>query len=324
MGLVFGVYRLWDLERDERGSVDRLRVGVIQVDPSFTDSIEKMRKRSDGLEGELDLMLWPESTLGTYVKGVESVEAMRADLDVSRPPFVDTTGVKGLKSWLLVGGRTVAEGAEEEGPFYQTAYLIDGEGKIADRYHKRHLIPIGEYVPGETWFRELHDWAQLTEFTISGTSPDPVRMGVHRLGVLICYEDTVPSAARKTVVAGAEVLICLINASAFEHPLALVQHRRLAQLRSVENRRTMIRCAGTGETCVLSPTGRMVSRLPVIEEGSLEIQVPLRSGWTLYQWVGHWLQAGSLGVTLFGMMMGLFRRRKGADGETQKEKALGG
>lgn len=209
-----------------------------------------------------------------------------------------------MNHWLLVGGRTFEKHTSEEGPYKQTAFLIDPCGHIIDRYSKRHLIPIGEYVPFEKSYPQLHYWAQLTEYIAVGDSDKPVSYRAQdpeksaKIGVLICYEDLIPSAARKTVSHGADLLVCLINASAFEHPAALVQHRRLAQLRSVENRRYFVRCAGTGQSCSITPTGQIQQDLPLLEEGSMVTKVYLLRSQTLYTRLGYFFPYLFLACTL--------------------------
>ena len=78
------------------------------------------------------------------------------------------------------------------------------------------------------------------------------------------------------------MLISMINGSAFESPYTLRQHRLLSQLRSIECRKYFLRCAATGETCVISPTGEIVDRLPLHCNGSLLASVALLEGETLF------------------------------------------
>lgn len=68
---------------------------------------------------------------------------------------------------------------------------------------------------------------------------------------------------------GNDVLVSLINGSSFDSPYTLWQHRMLSQMRALETRRYFIRCAATGETCIISPLGEIESRLPVQQEGTL-------------------------------------------------------
>jgi apolipoprotein N-acyltransferase len=107
-----------------------------------------------------------------------------------------------------------------------------------------------------------------------------------RLGVMLCYEDMVPGAAMSLVRNSANVLVSLINGAAFTQPLTLAQHRLLAQLRTVESRRCLVRCAATGETCVISPIGTILARLPLHTKEVLTAEVPLLEGQTLYRLIG--------------------------------------
>jgi apolipoprotein N-acyltransferase len=267
-----------------------IRLGVVQIDPSYVESPQRLREASDQLEQPIDLYVWPESTIGTYSTEVRSLSDMVKDIAVSKPPFVPHEYAENLPNWLLVGGRTFQPGQAEEGPFWQTAFLIDKTGHIQHTYSKRHLIPIGEFVPYEKQFPFLHDWAQLSEYIEVGKSDAPVTMdnGL-RVGVLICYEDLIESAARRTSMEGAQLLVSLINASAFETPEALEQHRRLSLFRSIENRRCFVRCAGTGVSCFISQTGRELQRLGPMEQGQFVANVPLLDNWTIYQYGGYWL-----------------------------------
>ena len=45
-----------------------------------------------------------------------------------------------------------------------------------------------------------------------------------KVGVLVCYEDTVPAAVREEVVLGAELLVGLADLRAFRDPTSLNQH----------------------------------------------------------------------------------------------------
>ncbi len=286
--LVFGWYRLASFEDSER-EWDTIRVGVAQFDPRYIDATKKMRLASEQLQ-PVDLLLWPESTLGTYSTAVKGLDEIRRDIKIAHMPFLDWKQARGLGAWLLAGGKTFEPGASVEGPYYQTAYLVDTDGEFRGRYYKRALMPIGEYMPLEHKFPELHDWAQLSQQAAWGTSDTPLKVkdGVP-VGVLLCYEDIVAEMSRRSVAEGAELLVSLINASAFEDPLALEQHLRLATLRSVENRRTLIRCSGTGVSACIAPTGKVLTQLPTHTEGQFAVDAQLNSGRTIYNRVGYLL-----------------------------------
>lgn len=277
-----------ELQIAESHQPNAIQIGVVQIDPSYTESTEKMRREIDKFSQGTDLIVLPESTLGTYSSEIQSLDQITRGIRVARAPFINVEPLQGLRSDLLVGGKSFAPGAAEEGPYQQTAFVIGHDGGIRSRYFKRYLLPIGEYAPLESLFPQFHDWVQLGHYIKAGESAAPVELSSGaKIGVLVCYEDTVADASRTTVAEGAEVLVCIINGSAFESPVALEQHRRLSMLRAVENRRPFLRCAATGASCYISPTGEQLRSLPHFTEGSFQASVARLNRLTIYTQVGY-------------------------------------
>src|SRR5262249_22308093 len=154
----------------------------------------------------------------------------------SRHPHCDLPRYAVPDSFLLASGRTYRADTPEDGPYRNTAFLINESQEILGTYVKRSLLPWGEYVPGEEWIPALRDLANLDFIREAGDDPTPLvtERGL-RIGAMICYDDTAPRNARETVAAGAELLTVQVNASDYQNPVALRQHCLLAQLRAVEN-----------------------------------------------------------------------------------------
>ena len=104
------------------------------------------------------------------------------------------------------------------------------------------------------------------------------------------------------VVGAAVLIVSLIQGTAFESPLTLVQHQRLAALRAVENRRYFVRCASTGITCVITPTGKIAARLPPQIEGTLMSEVALIRCQTPYNQAGDWLPFVCTALAIWGLV----------------------
>jgi apolipoprotein N-acyltransferase len=264
-------------------------IAAVQEDPSYVDSIQKMRAATDALQEPFDLVCWPESTLGTLSTDLVSLADTEAVLNASMPPKVDVTPMIGLTKPLIAGGRSFDGLPSNTIPQHQTAFVIDSTGGVLGHYHKRRLMPLGEYVPGETRWSWLHDWFQLNEYIIPGTQADPILMPDQaRVGILVCFEDIIPEVARTTVECGAEVLVCIINASAFENSVALEQHMHLARLRAIENRRHLVRVAGTGVTCVIGPSGEIAKSVDVLSSSAFVAKAERISTLTLFTRLGNW------------------------------------
>lgn len=221
-------------------------------------------------------MCWPECSGGSYEAGLDSLADPTAVVAASRPPARGLRPLEDPCCHLLFGGQTFVGHPERPRSIHQSAILLDPSQAIVGRYHKRRLMPFGEYVPGSDIFPDLDRHFPMQERMTEGAHATVLHCGSGaRLGVLLCYEDMIPGAAHSLVAESANSVVSLINGSAFTAPLTLRQHRLLSQLRSVECRRALARCAATGETCLISPVGTISARLPLHVSDTLLVDVPL-------------------------------------------------
>lgn len=286
--LAYGQVRLAQLEGWLARQPAR-RIGLVQIDPALVGSEDKLRQASLAVHQTLDWLCWPETALGTYCETLRDFRDPDQVRELSRDSQRSLAPAAGLTCPLLAGGRLYGPQAGSEGPYAMAALLIGPDQQIWGKYRKRTLMPLGEYVPGQQWLPALRHWATIADELTPGNDPRPlVTPRGERLGVLLCYEDTLPEHARTTVACGAQLLVSLIQGTAFEHPRTLVQHQRLAVLRAVENRRYFARCASTGLTCLIAPTGRVLGRLPLSAEGVLQGPVVLLDHRTPFSRSGEW------------------------------------
>lgn len=277
----------WQDRMDTAPSLDAL---VVQTDPSPDDALpmlQDLTQRACRAPGEApELICWPECSGGSYEVSLEGFGDDARLKERSRKP----ERLRPLQSppcALLLGAQSYAGPGDRPVTIYQSALLVDGAERIAGRYHKRYLMPFGEYTPCATWIPWLKEAFPMKEELTAAQDACVLATGDKaRIGVMLCYEDIVPSAASSQTRAGANVLISLINGSAFNDPLALAQHRMLAQMRAVECRRSFIRCAATGETCVITAVGAIQSRLRTDSVDVLRARVPLLEETSIFCRIG--------------------------------------
>jgi len=199
----------------------------------------------------LDLVIWPETALPDDVRNSEPSYSLVWSLC--------TNGTE-----ILTGSLDISTLDTGEPLYFNSAFLFDTEGRITGEYDKRHLVAFGEFVPGQSWIP--FDWQMALGFPLS------ISEGKHGavfhstenkipLSPLICFEDMLPHLARADVRQGARLLVNLTNDAWFDDSVAPRQHMRNAVLRAVENRVPLIRAANTGVTCVINPSGKVVSFL---------------------------------------------------------------
>jgi len=80
------------------------------------------------------------------------------------------------------------------GIYHNTAVVFDNDGRVAGKYRKMH-------IPDDPGFYEKF------YFTPGDLGFEPIDTSVGRLGVLICWDQWYPEAARLMALKGAEILI---------------------------------------------------------------------------------------------------------------------
>lgn len=80
------------------------------------------------------------------------------------------------------------------GLYHNTAVVLDADGSIAGKYRKMH-------IPDDPGFYEKF------YFTPGDLGFEPIKTSVGKLGVLVCWDQWFPEAARLMAMAGTELLI---------------------------------------------------------------------------------------------------------------------
>lgn len=286
-------YGVWAMQAWSTRMADapKISVALVQVDPSRDDSIDALQRISreacEGRDRPFDLICWPECSGGSYADSLRSFADPERIFEESREPQRGLRPLADPVCPLLFGGKIYNGYPERPNDIYQSAILVDDAERIVGCYHKRHLMPFGEYVPGTDYWPQLRHYFPMDDNLDVGPEATVLALGDKaRLGVMLCYEDMVPGAAESLVDNSANVLLSLINGSSFKATLTLLQHRLLSQMRAVENRRSLLRCAATGETCLISPLGTIPARLPLNVEDVLVAEVPLIEARTVASRIG--------------------------------------
>jgi len=234
------------------------RVALVQPNVPQTlkwdDEADKQARRDlrmltlDAAAAKPDLIVWPETAL------------------TSGPGF--DTASAGLVQDLIKTGKTpMLIGTLERDPFeprlYFNAALLVSPDTAETAYHKRHLVPFGEFVPFDKTFPALKKLTPIGENFGTGKGAQLLKAGGGnvQIGTLICFEDIFSEVARESARAGADVLVNITNDGWFKESHQQRQHAANAAFRAVENRLPLVRCCNNGYTCVIDPTGKVSASL---------------------------------------------------------------
>ena len=171
-----------------------IKVGIIQQ--HNTSDIADNRRRLCDKVRELaakgaDLIVNQELHDSLYFCQTESVDC--CDLAIDLPSETTETYSKLAKECRVVLVTSIFE-RRAPGLYHNTAIVYDTDGSEAGRYRKMH-------IPDDPAYYEKF------YFTPGDLGFKPIDTSLGRLGVLVCWDQWYPEAARLMALAGAEMLI---------------------------------------------------------------------------------------------------------------------
>ncbi|HWD92165.1 MAG TPA: apolipoprotein N-acyltransferase [Verrucomicrobiae bacterium] len=265
------------------------------------------------LTNQPDLIVWPEAAL----PGLPRYESQFGN------PI--SALARDHHTWMIIGADD-AEATPTATNYFNAAFLIDPDGKLANSYRKRGLVIFGEYIPLERWLPFIKWFTPITgsytagdravQFELTDASAK-VPQKFHT-SVLICFEDVFPHLARKSVEPDTDFLVNITNDGWFGEGAAQWQQAAAATFRTVENGVPLIRCANTGITCWIDAKGRWAQKFTdkngsVYGVGFMIATVPLpdQHSQTFYNRHGDWFGWACLALAIVTVLATWERRRPG-------------
>lgn len=288
VGVTFALHdRAWTTALDEEVRVSLIQGSIPQDKKWLPDQRQPTLDLYETLtfqQPDPDLVIWPEvavPTLRLVVKDyLEALDAQAKQRDMQ----------------IYLGVLTY----DDDSARYQNSLI--GLGLHNAEYHKRHLVPFGEYFPVPQFVRKWMRGAGLpNQDTLPGRyDQTPLPMGEYLLAPSICYEDSF-GEEQLDFLPAAHFLVNVSNDAWFGNSIAPNQHLQIARIRALEAGRYNLRATNTGISVVISPSGEILQRLPQFETGVLNAVVRPYIGATPFtRWGNYPVVLGCLVVVLIG------------------------
>jgi apolipoprotein N-acyltransferase len=292
-------YGAWCLQQDPDSRAESLAVAVVQGNipqelkwrpESQINTVQTYRDLSlrSEQDGAKDLIVWPEAAMPFYFQDggplADSVTELAAE----------------AKTALLFG--SPAYRRDSGGLRYlNSAFLLSPTAEVQGRSDKIHLVPFGEYVPLGKFLPFVNKLvAGIGDYSPGEINPLPI--GAHNLGVLICYEVVFPELAREYVRQGSDLLVNITNDAWFGKSSAPWQHLAMARFRAIENRVWVARAANTGISAFIAPSGKVVKQTSLFETAFLSANVGLGARPKLYSHMGDLIPGAFLLICLIWLL----------------------
>jgi apolipoprotein N-acyltransferase len=208
-----------------------------------------------------DLIIWPEAAVTLPLnQSAELLENLATTAKEHKTSII--TGIPIIEPTVAYNG-----------------IIALGEGHGV--YHKRHLVPFGEYTPLKSFYGFILQAFNIpmSNFTKGALKQTPLAAAGTLIGPYICYEVAYPIEFLN-FLPQANLLVTVTDDSWFGHSLALEQHLQMAQMRALETGRYLLFSGNTGITAVINDKGQVVKSLPAFQEGELTISAQPMQGST--------------------------------------------
>jgi N-carbamoylputrescine amidase len=171
-----------------------MKIGVVQQ-ACTADRDRNVAASLDGIRTAAargaDLVCLPELHAGLYFCQTEDPQVFDLAEPIPGPTTVQIAALAGELGVVVVASIFERRAA---GLYHNTAVVLDADGTIAGRYRKMH-------IPDDPGYYEKF------YFTPGDLGFQPIDTALGRLGVLVCWDQWYPEAARLMALAGAEVLL---------------------------------------------------------------------------------------------------------------------
>jgi apolipoprotein N-acyltransferase len=283
--LIYGLVKIHSFTPSDK----KVKVGLIQpnLNPwekwkggNLNDLLDiYFELSSDAIKEGAKILVWPETSLPVYLRS-----EVHNDILESIYRYSDTnnvfilTGMPDIK--FFVNSQKIPDDAKynTEADYFYATYnsilLINPNNRFIDSYGKIKLVPFGERVPfvdalpflGKIikWGVGLSGWNVGKDTTIFSL---PVKLNSSlissdtvKVGGLVCYESIYPTLVSEFVKRGANFIAVVTNDSWYGNLSGPYQHKEFAALRAVENRRSVVRAANGGISCIINPIGETVTQ----------------------------------------------------------------
>ena len=255
------------------------RVGFRLIQPNFSQHEKRDTKRAT-LNWDILCSLSQKKTTFPITHVIWPETAIPFSVDIHHLDMLPSLVFTQKDPVYLITGILLYSGTESFNSIVQVT--PDGRQKIL--YHKKHLVPFGEYMPFRYYLTRIFPPWMLQTVT---PGVHNMREGKHDIDVVhvlsapacimkICYEIIFPfSFSLATLTEKAQWILNVTNDGWFGYSPGPFQHLASSRFRAIETGLPLLRCANTGVSAVFDGMGRSLAILPLQQKGYIDTLLPL-------------------------------------------------
>lgn len=297
--IIYGFIRI----KTYKVSEEKIKVGLIQPNFNPWDKWEAgnvneqldlyLNMSSEAVKKNAKVIVWPESALPVYLfSGNYPYEVQRIhEFSDSNDVFV-LTGMPDVQFFFdekeAPSDAKVSKISKTKYVSYNSILLFSPQSRTVQKYGKIKLVPFGEHVPfvehlpflGDLikWQVGISSWNVGKEQTVFNLI-EGIELNI--AGV-VCIESIYPDFVAGFVQKGANLIAVVTNDSWYGYSSGPFQHKEISAIRAIENRRSVVRSANGGVSCLIDPLGRTLQSTKLFERDILVVDAPIENRMTFY------------------------------------------
>jgi len=252
--------------------------GTLAINTNSRDVVNRHLNATRTISGgstatnkQLDLVIWPENVIdaSSFSSSIERTEV--------------ATEATRLNAPFLVG---ITEDLDNR-YFTNAQVVVNTDGSLGDRYDKVRRVPFGEFVPMRGLLEAIGAPVdRIPRDAMAGHDTAILRAADTTIAVVISWEVFFAGRANEGVEHGATLLVNPTNGSSYTGTILQTQQIASSRLRALETGRWLVQVSPTGFSAFVSPSGQVFDRTGVSEQHVITREVQLRSGRTIYSYIG--------------------------------------
>ena len=299
------------------------KVSVLIVQPNINPYTEKYNKSlfeqqiegqiqlvKENIKPETQLIIYPEASFPLYL----NQDSLFANDNMKKIKWLTKLN-KGVD---IIAGLYTYKIDENDTLYYNTALNLNFSNNFT-LYYKSKLVPAVEKSPFAKYFRFLKklnvDFGGVTSSLGISNRRKVFETNKATIAPVICYESVYGEIVAEFVENGADIVAVITNDAWWGNTPAYDQILMHSRLRAIETRRTVVRSANTGVSCLIDKYGQIKNVLPKNEQSVLSVLAEKNNVITFYIKNGDFIGRYSVYVSiiilfLLGLQRLLMPRRK--------------
>jgi apolipoprotein N-acyltransferase len=248
--------------------VEEFRTGRVSAEKELNTYIELILKSPEGI------IVLPEGAITSYLREPKNKDMLEI--------LKEAATLK--ESSLILGTYDRPEFGESN-----AVMAINPYKESVSIYHKRFLVPFGEYTP----FREFLPGPLEDLFSLSSTrdfveGKEAVLLDTiaGSAGALICFEAIFPDMSKEMVNSGAEFLVNVSNLGWFHASIVSRQFIAFCTFRAIENDRYFVVSINSGSSAIINPRGKIIALSPKNKKALVSAKIKMMKTKTFFTEAG--------------------------------------